>query len=89
MDEAEEKNNNKEEKDVLYFLDNIEKQFDFYKRRSIDMFKGGISVPGMTLLYFSIDRPYDALHTLKREDKRHHAKEVNVRGLPSSVIGIT
>ena len=38
-------------RDVVPFLEAIDKQFDFYKRRHLDMFKDGISVPGLTLKY--------------------------------------
>ncbi len=36
---------------VVPFLDAIDKQFAFYKQQNIDMFKDGVSVPGLTLLY--------------------------------------
>ena len=38
-------------RDVIPFLDAIDKQFAFYKQQNIDMFKDGVSVPGLTLLY--------------------------------------
>ena len=38
-------------RDVTPFLEAISKQFAFYRDRDIDMFKDGISVPGLTLLY--------------------------------------
>ena len=38
-------------RDVVPFLDAIDKQFAFYKQQNIDMFKDGVSVPGLTLLY--------------------------------------
>ena len=44
-------------RDVGPFLEAIAKQFDFYKQRHIDMFKDGISVPGLTLLYLFNDLP--------------------------------
>ena len=38
-------------RDVVPFLEALDKQFAFYKQQNIDMFKDGISVPGLTLLY--------------------------------------
>ena len=44
-------------RDVIPFLQAIDKQFAFYRDRNIDMFKDGISVPGLTLLYLFTDLP--------------------------------
>ena len=44
-------------RDVVSFLQAIRRQFAFYEQRGIDMFKQGISVPGLTLLYLSNDLP--------------------------------
>ena len=44
-------------RDVTPFLEAISKQFAFYRDRDIDMFKDGISVPGLTLLYLFTDLP--------------------------------
>ena len=44
-------------RDVTPFLDAIAKQAGFYRDRNIDMFKDGISVPGLTLLYLFTDLP--------------------------------
>ena len=38
-------------RDVVPFLEALEKQFNFYKQLGVDMFKDGISVPGLTLKY--------------------------------------
>ena len=38
-------------RDVVPFLEAIDKQFAFYKQQNIDMLKDGASVPGLTLLY--------------------------------------
>ena len=38
-------------RDVVPFLEAIEKQFNFYQMLKVDMFKEGISVPGLTLKY--------------------------------------
>jgi hypothetical protein len=44
-------------KDVVPMLEALEKMFQFYKNRHIDMFKDGISVPGLTLKYMFQDLP--------------------------------
>ena len=44
-------------RDVTPFLEAISKQFAFYRDRDIDMFKDGINVPGLTLLYLFTDLP--------------------------------
>lgn len=42
-------------RDVVPFLEAIDKQFAFYQQRHIDMFRDGISVPGLTLLHLFND----------------------------------
>ena len=42
-------------RDVVPFL--VEQQFAFYQQKNIGMFKDGISVPGLTLLYLFNDLP--------------------------------
>ena len=42
-------------KEVVPMLEALEKMFQFYKNRHIDMFKDGISVPGLTLKYMFQD----------------------------------
>ena len=51
-------------RDVVPFLEAIEKQFHFYKLRHIDMFKDGISVPGLTMTFFFDTLPRDIYFTL-------------------------
>ena len=46
-------------RDVTPFLQAIDKQFAFYRDRDIDMFKDGISVPGLSLLHLFNDLPND------------------------------
>ena len=55
-------------RDVVPFLDAIDKQFAFYKQQNIDMFKDGVSVPGLTLLYPSTNfrRTPSSLSSTKR-----------------------
>ena len=51
-------------RDVVPFLDAIDKQFAFYKQQNIDMFKGGVSVPGLTLLYLFNELPSNTFFTV-------------------------
>ena len=51
-------------RDVVPFLEAIEKQFLFYKLRHIDMFKDGISVPGLTMTFLFDTLPRDIYFTL-------------------------
>ena len=44
-------------RDVTPFLDAIAKQAGFYKHQNIDMFKDGISVPGLSMLHLFNDLP--------------------------------
>ena len=57
-------------RDVVPFLENIDKQFAFYKERRIDMFKDGISVPGLTLKYLFETLPPKTCFTLFNEKHR-------------------
>ena len=50
-------------RDVTPFLDAIAKQAGFYKQQNIDMFKDGISVPGLLLLHLFNDLPNDTYFT--------------------------
>ena len=54
-------------RDLVPFLQAIDKQFAFYQQRGIDMFKQGISVPGLTLLYLFNDLPEKTYFTLFNE----------------------
>ena len=51
-------------RDVVPFLEAIDKQFTFYKQQNIDMFKDGVSVPGLTLLYLFNDLPSNTFFTV-------------------------
>ena len=54
-------------RDVVPFHEAIGNQFIFYERQGIDMFKDGISVPGLTLLYLFNDLPPKTYFTLFNE----------------------
>ena len=55
-------------RDVVPFLQAIDTQFAFYQQRGIDMFKQGISVPGLTLLYLFNDLPEKTYFTIFKEN---------------------
>ena len=64
-------------RDVVPFLEAIDKQFAFYRQQNIDMFKDGISVPGLTLLYLFNDLPPNIFFTvfnLTNKDLYHLVK---------------
>ena len=50
--------------DVVPFLEAIDTQFAFYKQQNIDMFKDGVGVPGLTLLYLFNELPSNTLSTV-------------------------
>ena len=51
-------------RDVTPFLEAIAKQAGFYKHQNIDMYKDGISVPGLSLLHLFNDLPNDTYFTV-------------------------
>ncbi|CAH3118846.1 unnamed protein product [Porites lobata] len=73
--------------DVVPFLEAVEKMSQFWQERKIDMFKDGISVPGLTLKYlFSYLSPqtYFSLFDQANSDLYHLIKDNNTGG--SSII---
>ena len=75
-------------KDVVPFLQAIDRQFAFYQQRGIDMFKQGISVPGLTLLYLFNDLPEKTYFTIfneKNKDLQDLVKD-NIVGGPSIIF---
>ena len=75
-------------RDVVPFLQAIDRQFAFYQQRGIDMFKQGISVPGLTLLYLFNDLPEKTYFTIFNEKNKdlHHLVKDHVVGGPSLVF---
>ena len=72
-------------RDVVPFLQAIDRQFAFYQQRGIDMFKQGISVPGLTLLYLFNDlqeKTYFTIFNEKNKDLHHLVKDHVVGGPP-------
>ena len=75
-------------RDVVPFLEAIDKQFAFYKQQNIDMFKDGVSVPGLTLLYLFNDLPSNTFFTVFNQtnsDLHLHVKD-NIVGGPAIIF---
>ena len=75
-------------RDVVPFLQAVDRQFDFYQQRGIDMFKQGISVPGLTLLYLFNDLPEKTYFTIFNEKHKdlHDLIKDNICGGPSIIF---
>ena len=75
-------------RDVTPFLDVIAKQFAFYRDRDIDMFKDGISVPGLSLLHLFNDLPNDTnFVTFNNTNKdAHKLVKDNIVGGPAIIF---
>ena len=75
-------------RDVVPFLEAIDKQFAFYRQQNIDMFKYGISVPGLTLLYLFNDLPANIFFTVFNLtiDDLHHIIKYNIVGGPAIIF---
>ena len=75
-------------RDVIPFLQAIDKQFAFYQQHNIDMFKDGISVPGLTLLYLFKDLPPKTYLTVfnKTNSDLHHLVRNNIVGGPAIIF---
>ena len=75
-------------RDVIPFLEAIAKQFAFYHDRGIDMFKDGISVPGLSLLHLFNDLPNDTnFVTFNRTNSDlHELVKDNIVGGPAIIF---
>ena len=75
-------------RDVVPFLESIDKQFAFYKQQNIDMFKYGVSVPGLTLLYFFNELPSNTLFTVFNQTNNdlHLPVKDNIVGGPPIIF---
>ena len=75
-------------RDVIPFLQAIDKQFAFYQQHNIDMFKGGISVPGLSLLHLFNDLPNDTnFVTFNNTNKdAHKLVKDNIVGGPAIIF---
>lgn len=74
-------------RDVVPFLEALQKQSDFYRNLDIDMLKDGISVPGLTLKYLFKGLPYDVYFTMfdKHNSDLYHLVKSNIVGGPSII----
>ena len=72
-------------RDVVPFIHAIDRQFAFYQQRGIDIFKQGISVPGLNLLYLFNDLPEKTYFTIFNEKNKymHDLVKDNIIGGPS------
>ena len=75
-------------RDVIPFLQAIDKQFAFYQQHNIDMFKDGISVPGLSLLHLFNDLPNDTnFVTFNNTNKdAHKLVKDNIVGGPAIIF---
>ena len=75
-------------RDVTPFLQAIDKQFGFYKHQNIDMFKDGISVPGLSLLHLFNDLPNDTYFTVfnRTNSDLHELVKDNIVGGPAIIF---
>ena len=74
--------------DVVPFLEAVEKMSQFWQERKIDMFKDGISVPGLTLKYLFLylsPQTYFSLFDQANSDLYHLIKDNNTGG-PSIIF---
>ena len=73
--------------DVVPFLEVIEKMREFWKDRSIDIFKDGVIVPGLTMkcLFLNVTDTYFSLFSEKDKDLSHTTKDNSVSG-PSIIF---
>ena len=73
-------------RDVVPFLEALEKQFNFYCQLGVDMFKDGISVPGLTTKYlFKTTNSTFWLYDTKNSDLHDLVRE-NMVGGPSIIF---
>ena len=75
-------------RDVIPFLQAIDKQFAFYQQHNIDMFKDGISVPGLSLLHLFNDLPDDTYFTVfnRTNSDLHELVKDNIVGGPAIIF---
>ena len=78
-------------RDVVPFLEAIDKQFAFYKQQNIDMFKYGVIVPGLTLLYIFNEHPSNTFFTVFNQTNSdlHLLVKDNIVGGPASYFTAT
>ena len=75
-------------RDVVPFLHAVDRQFAFYQQHNIDMFKDGISVPELTLLYLFNDLPSNTYFTVfnNTNSDLHNLVVNNIVGGPAIIF---
>ena len=75
-------------RDVTPFLEAIDKQAAFYHDQNIDIFKDGISVPGLMLLYLFNDLPPDTnfVNFNRTNSDLHQLVKDNIVGGPAIIF---
>lgn len=71
--------------DVVPFLEAIDKMSDFWQERCIDIFKDGVSVPGLTMKYLFSNVPGAYFSLFSEKDAYYTMKSNNVGG-PSIIF---
>ena len=75
-------------RDVQPFVEAVEKMINFYRERGIDMFRDGISVPGLILKYLMNSTPnltnFSLIH--KKDSDLFQTMKRNLAGGPSIVF---
>ena len=75
-------------RDVVPFLEAIDKQFAFYKEQNIDMFKDVVSVPELTLIYLFNELPLNTFFTVFNQTNSdlHPLVKDNIVGGPAIIF---
>ena len=74
--------------DVVPLLEAIDTQFAFYQQQNIDMFKDGISVPGLMLFYLFNGLPSNTFFTVFNQTNKdlHHLVKDSIVGGPAIIF---
>ena len=74
--------------DVEPFVEAIEKMFEFYQAKGLDLFKDGISVPGLVIKYMFSGLEHNTFFTLFREQDKdlYYNFKNNIVGGPSIIF---
>ena len=74
--------------DVEPFVEAIEKMFEFYQAKGLDLFKDGISVPGLVMKYMFSGLEHNTLFSLFREQDKdlYYNFKINIVGGPSIIF---
>ncbi|XP_078601001.1 uncharacterized protein LOC144876010 [Branchiostoma floridae x Branchiostoma japonicum] len=73
-------------KDVSPMVEAVQKMTEFYQDKGIDMFKDGISVPGLTLKYLFMNLPRDTYFTVPDNEDVYRLYKDNIVGGPSIIF---